>query len=142
MKVKGILGTVLDFTSTNEEQGRNTLHSHWQIWTEELNHNIQHKIFDNNPEIRANARQKFFQILDQVMLTTFADAFKIRQGCDATVADFINNLITLKKSSDQHFTDKTDQTFRDVQTIRFIKFLRDVLSLATITAVQSCLLTL
>ncbi len=29
---KGILGTVLAFAGANEEQGRKTLHQHWQIW--------------------------------------------------------------------------------------------------------------
>ena len=30
-KRKGILGTVLAFAGANEEQGRKTLHQHWQI---------------------------------------------------------------------------------------------------------------
>jgi hypothetical protein len=35
-KGKGILGTVLAFALAHKEQGRRTLHSHWQIWTEVL----------------------------------------------------------------------------------------------------------
>ena len=34
---KGILGTVLAFFGADEEQGRKTLHRHWQIWVQELN---------------------------------------------------------------------------------------------------------
>ncbi len=34
---KGILGTVVAFFGADEEQGRNTLHQHWQIWIQELN---------------------------------------------------------------------------------------------------------
>ena len=36
---KGILGTVRAFAGANEEQGRKTLHRHWQIWVEtSINH--------------------------------------------------------------------------------------------------------
>jgi hypothetical protein len=35
-KGKGILGTVLAFSGADEEQGRITLHRHWQIWVQEL----------------------------------------------------------------------------------------------------------
>ncbi len=30
-KGKGILGTVVEFSAADEEQGRKTLHQHWQI---------------------------------------------------------------------------------------------------------------
>ncbi len=39
-KGKGILGTVLAFSGVNEEQGRKTLHQHWQIWVQELNQTL------------------------------------------------------------------------------------------------------
>ena len=34
-KGKGILGTVVAFAGADEEQGRKTLHQHWQIWVKE-----------------------------------------------------------------------------------------------------------
>ncbi len=39
-KGKGILGTVLAFTGADEEQGRKTVHQHWQIWVQELNQTL------------------------------------------------------------------------------------------------------
>ncbi len=36
-KGKGILGMLLAFSGADEEQGRKTLHRHWQIWVQELN---------------------------------------------------------------------------------------------------------
>jgi hypothetical protein len=33
---KGILGTVPIFASADEEQGRKTLHQHWQIWVKKI----------------------------------------------------------------------------------------------------------
>ena len=38
---KGILGTVLAFSGADKEQGRKTLHWHWQIWVQELNQTLQ-----------------------------------------------------------------------------------------------------
>ncbi len=40
-KGKGILGTVLAFAGAVEEQGRKTLHQHWQIWVQELNQTLR-----------------------------------------------------------------------------------------------------
>jgi hypothetical protein len=45
-KGKGILGTVLAFSGADEEQGRKTLHRHWQIWVQELNQTLQDCLFD------------------------------------------------------------------------------------------------
>ncbi len=39
-KGKGILGAVLAFSGADEEQGRKTLHQHWQIWVQELNQTL------------------------------------------------------------------------------------------------------
>jgi hypothetical protein len=36
-KGKGILGTVVAVSAADEEQGRKTLHCHWQIWAKEIN---------------------------------------------------------------------------------------------------------
>ena len=40
-KGRGILGTVKAFAPADEEQGRKTLHSHWQVWTEELTQDLR-----------------------------------------------------------------------------------------------------
>jgi hypothetical protein len=40
-KGKGILSTVIAFAGADEEQGRKTLHQHWQIWVEESDQTIR-----------------------------------------------------------------------------------------------------
>jgi hypothetical protein len=40
-KGKGILGTVIAFVGADEEQGRKTLHRHWQIWVKEINQTVR-----------------------------------------------------------------------------------------------------
>ena len=47
---QGILGTVLAFFGADEEQGRKTLHRHWQIWTKEMNQTLRNSLFDNDPQ--------------------------------------------------------------------------------------------
>jgi hypothetical protein len=36
LKIQGILAIVLALSASDEEQGRKTLHCHWQIWVEEI----------------------------------------------------------------------------------------------------------
>ncbi|MEY3314042.1 MAG: hypothetical protein RLZZ578_1562, partial [Bacteroidota bacterium] len=40
-KGRGILGRVIAFAPAHEEQGRRTLHSHWQVWVEDLSPQIR-----------------------------------------------------------------------------------------------------
>ncbi len=42
---KGILGTDVAISAADEEQGRKTLHCHWQIWVTEINHTVQNCLF-------------------------------------------------------------------------------------------------
>ena len=44
-KGKGVLGTIIAFGPADEEQGRGTLHSHWQIWIKEMNRHLQELLF-------------------------------------------------------------------------------------------------
>ncbi len=52
---KGILGTVQAFAGANEEQGRKTLHRHWQIWVEDMNQSLQNALFDKDNNTRNKA---------------------------------------------------------------------------------------
>ena len=57
-KGEGILGTVEAFGPAHEEQGRKTLHSHWQIWIKELNPKLRTQIFDKNEDKRLEAKEE------------------------------------------------------------------------------------
>ena len=61
---QGILGTVLAFFGADEEQGRKTLHRHWQIWTKEMNQTLRNSLFDNDPNKRKEARITFTKLVD------------------------------------------------------------------------------
>jgi hypothetical protein len=51
----GILRTVQAFAGADEEQGRKTLHQHWQIWVEDINQTLRNALFDNNKNTRNKA---------------------------------------------------------------------------------------
>ena len=56
-KGKGILGTVIAFAGADEEQGRKTLHRHWQIWVKEIDQNIRDCLFHKDNKTRLEARE-------------------------------------------------------------------------------------
>ena len=54
-KGPGIIGTVKALAPADEEQGRKTLHLHWQAWIEELSQALRDQLFDNDEEKKADA---------------------------------------------------------------------------------------
>jgi len=52
---KGILGTVRAFAGADKEQGRKTLHRHWQIWVEDINQSLRNALFDKDNNTRNKA---------------------------------------------------------------------------------------
>ena len=80
-KGKGILGTVLAFPGADEEQGRKTLHRHWQIWVQELNQPLQDCLFDTDPTKRKDAPKTFFQHIDNVISASYGPDLSITHKC-------------------------------------------------------------
>ena len=78
---EGILGNVLAFVRADEEQGRKTLHSHWQIWVEELNQKLRDQLFDKDEGKRAAARKKFCAYIDQVMSASYGPDLIVTHNC-------------------------------------------------------------
>jgi hypothetical protein len=68
---KGILGTVVAFSAADEEQGRKTLHHHWQIWVEEIDQTVQNHLFNEDITIRDIARKTFCKQIDKIMTASY-----------------------------------------------------------------------
>ena len=77
----GIVGTTKAFVPADEEQGRGTLHSHWQIWVEELNQKVRDILFDADPDKRARARKAFCTHIDEIMCATYGADFTVTHVC-------------------------------------------------------------
>jgi hypothetical protein len=58
-KGEGIFGTVIAFAPAHEEQGRRSLHSHWQIWTEDLSPQVCEDLWNSDRNI-CRSRGKLF----------------------------------------------------------------------------------
>jgi hypothetical protein len=78
---KGILGTVLAFFGADEEQGRKTLHRHWQIWVQELNQTLRDCLFETDATKRKNAQKTFCQHIDNVISTSYGPDLIITHKC-------------------------------------------------------------
>jgi hypothetical protein len=78
---KGILGTVRAFAGANEEQGRKTLHWHWQIWVEEINQSLRNALFDKDNNTRNKARQTFQEHIDNLISTSYGPQFCVTHKC-------------------------------------------------------------
>ncbi len=56
---KGILGTIVAFSSADEEQGRKTFYPYWQLWV--IEKTLQNCLFHEDITIRDRARKTFLQ---------------------------------------------------------------------------------
>ncbi len=80
-KRKGILGTVLAFFAAEEEQGRKTLHHHWQIWVKEIDETLRNCLFHEDNTARDIARTTFCKHIDNVITASYGSEFCITHKC-------------------------------------------------------------
>ncbi len=80
-KGKGILGTVVAFSVADEEQGRKTLHCHWQIWVKEIYQTVQNCLFHEDITIRDRARKTFCKQIDSVITASYGEESCITHNC-------------------------------------------------------------
>jgi hypothetical protein len=89
-KGKGILGTVLAFFAADEEQGRKTLHRHWQIWVKGINETLQNCLFHEDDTARDIVRKTSCKHIDNVLTASYGSEFRITHKCIKEGNDFIN----------------------------------------------------
>ncbi len=102
-KGKGILGTVIAFAGADEEQGRKTLHRHWQIWVEEIDQTIRNCLFHKDNTTRAEARNIFLKHIDDIISASYGSDLYILHRCvdkdqnEELKIDIADNLLKEKK---------------------------------------------
>jgi hypothetical protein len=79
--MEGILGTVLAFSAADKEQGRKTLHHHWQIWVTEINQTVRNCLFHEDVTIRYRARKTFCKKIDNVITVSYGAELCITNNC-------------------------------------------------------------
>jgi hypothetical protein len=60
-KGKEILDTVLAFFAADEEQGRKTLHRHWQLWVKEIDKKLRNCLFHEDDSIKDICKKDILQ---------------------------------------------------------------------------------
>ncbi len=78
---KGILETVVAFSAGDEEQGRKTLHCHWQIWVKEINQTVWNCLFHEDITIRDKARKTFCKQIDNFITASYGEEICITRNC-------------------------------------------------------------
>ena len=78
---KGILGTLLAFVPGDEEQGRGTLHLHWQCWLVELSQRARNFLFAKSKHEREKARADFLQHVDAVLNASYGSNLIVTHNC-------------------------------------------------------------
>ena len=72
---------VVAFFGADEEQGRKTLHRHWQIWVQELNQTLKDCLFDTDAAKRKDARKTFCQHINNVISACYGPELIIKHRC-------------------------------------------------------------
>jgi hypothetical protein len=80
-KGKGILGTVIAFARADEEQGRKTLHQHWQIWVNEINQTVRDSLFHKDTKTRTDAQNSFLKHIENVIYENYRSDLCITHKC-------------------------------------------------------------
>jgi hypothetical protein len=75
------VGTARAFAPGDEEQGRGTLHSHWQVFIEELTNEVRSALFEGNNADKEEAKQKIIHHTDQVMNSSYGDNIIVEHMC-------------------------------------------------------------
>ena len=89
-KRKGILGTVLEFSTADEEQGRKTLHRHWQIWVKEIDQTLRIFLFHEDMCVKNTARNIFCKHVDTVITVSYGSEFCITRKCNNIYDDTVS----------------------------------------------------
>lgn len=78
---KGIVGELVAFGDSTEEQSRKSLHSHFTLWVKDFN-KIRDSLFHEHDETREKARMLMLKYVDKVMTASYGDDFHMMHSCN------------------------------------------------------------
>jgi hypothetical protein len=77
------MGKLVAWARADEEQGRKTLHSHWQLWVESFN-KCRDSIFSDDNDTRNDARYQLLDYVDKVISSSYGNEFVTCHTCTPT----------------------------------------------------------
>ena len=104
----GIFGDTIAFARADEEQGRGSLHGHWQIWVKELSQNTRDALFHPDLETRKRAREEFYRYIDDIICTSFDSELEVLHTCGGE-----HDTLPKQGNIAEIFESREKQVFRD-----------------------------
>ena len=78
----GMAGDLNGWVQAAEEQGRGTLHAHWQLFTKQLSTKARTDLFHSDSCIRNNARKELADYIDSMICASYGSEIKLSHACD------------------------------------------------------------
>lgn len=117
----GMAGDVTAWVQAAEEQGRGTLHAHWQLFTKQLSSKARVKLFHRDTNIRYNARKELTDYIDSMICASYGSDIKLIHTCEENIqlgiirSDIYDNRAKSAAPKDAHFIQRHAQIFRDAR---------------------------
>jgi hypothetical protein len=107
-KEKGNTWISCSFSAADEEQGREILHCHWQIWVKEINQTVQNCLFHEDTTIRVRARKTFCKQVNNVITASYGAELCITHNC----LNENNDVVCKQKTVQNIFQEQDPSIFR------------------------------
>ncbi len=89
---------MLAFSAADKEQGRKTLHCHWQIWVKEIDQTLRNCLFHEDISVRKTARNIVYKHIDTVITASYGSEFCITHKCNNINNDIVSKHYTQEKN--------------------------------------------
>ena len=83
----GMVGDLVAWNHTVEEQGRGSLHAHWQLFTKQLSTKARLKLFQEVKVVRDTARRELVDYIDSMVCASYGSEIDIVHNCSNQTPD-------------------------------------------------------
>jgi hypothetical protein len=116
----GIAGDLIAWNQANEEQGRGSLHAHWQLFTEQLSSRARADLFHEDRNIRDRARKELADYIDNMICASYGADVEITHACNSvknqSLPDHYHDDLAKKAAApDAGYISRHIQTFRNAR---------------------------
>ena len=78
----GMVGDLVAWNQAVEEQGRGSLHAHWQLFTKQLSTKARLELFHEDEVIRNTARKELVDYIDSMICASYGSEIDIIHNCN------------------------------------------------------------
>jgi hypothetical protein len=117
----GIVGDLVAWNQTTEEQGRGSLHAHWQLFTEQLSTRARLDLFHTDKVTKDIARKELVDYIDSMICASYGTDIDIVHDCEAPRIpngigfDILDKRAKESSTPTEKFSSRSHQIFRDAR---------------------------